>query len=432
MFGKPTDRGWSAMLLMRTGRGSLIRRPRTPRPRGRGPISRRCLAEIPVVMNSTSSSPSPITPSAPYRASVTSVAKSTIRCRTIGRESSDARVSPASRSASFRSRRSVIIANLPQPPLPMLVTPLCRALRPYGRRSTHGTLLYMNTAKGFKRILLATDGSEQAEAAIDAVIALGHGSSVQVRVVHVWNREVDERQRHWDVGGLNEARRLVDETVGCLRAAGLAAEPKICEASGDQVAASIALAAREFVADLVVLGSRGLSDWESIFMHSVSHMVLSVVDCPVLVVRGRPAVDLNEPRRVLLAIAGGSDVAPCVRAAIAAAKMPYSKVLVVHVVQAMFGAQGFAYVESDDEIHATMASAIEILNNAGVDAEGMVAHSGPVAKSVAEIATSWNADLIVVGSSRMGDLGSLILGSVSHGLLHRTELPVLVAERLKT
>ena len=31
----------------------------------------------------------------------------------------------------------------------------------------------MNTTKGFKRILLATDGSEQAEAAVDATIALG-------------------------------------------------------------------------------------------------------------------------------------------------------------------------------------------------------------------------------------------------------------------
>ena len=141
---------------------------------------------------------------------------------------------------------------------------------------------------------------------------------------------------------------------------------------------------------------------------------------------------MNEPRRVLLAIAGGDDVAPGVRAAVAAAKAPHSKVMVVHVAQAIFGAQGFAYVESDDEIQATMASAIRILRKIpGVQAEGVVAHAGPVAKAVAEIAVSWNADLIVVGSSRMGDLGSLLVGSVSHGLLHATERPVLVAERVK-
>lgn len=290
----------------------------------------------------------------------------------------------------------------------------------------------MNTTKGFKRILLATDGSEQAKAAVDAAIALGRPASAEVRVVHIWNLEVHQRHGHWDVEVRTEAERLVGETVGRLEAAGVAAEPEIRQASSDQVAATIILAAREFAADLVVLGARGLSDWQSIFRHSISHRVLSAVDCPVLVVRGRQAIDLNQPRRVLLAIAGGNDVAACVRAAVAAATAPGSKVMIVHVAQAIFVAQGFAYVESDDEIQATMATAIQLVRDAGVEAEGVVAHAGPVAKAVAEIAASWSADLIVVGSSRMGDVGSLLLGSVSHDLLHGTERPVLVAERVKS
>ena len=55
---------------------------------------------------------------------------------------------------------------------------------------------------------------------------------------------------------------------------------------------------------------------------------------------------------------------------------------------------------------------------------------GPVAKAVAETAKDWNADLIVIGSSRMRDIASLFLGSVSHDLLHMTDRPVLVAERV--
>jgi nucleotide-binding universal stress UspA family protein len=288
----------------------------------------------------------------------------------------------------------------------------------------------MNATRGFKRILLATDGSEQAQGAVDATVSLGRPASAEVRVVHVWNLDVYQRNGNVDVEGRGEAARQLDRTVGKLQAAGLAAEARLCQASTDQVASTIALAAREFAADLVVLGSRGLSDWQSIFKHSVSHQVLSAVDCPVLVVRGRSDVDLDRPRRVLIAIAGGDDVAPCVRAAVAAAEAPNSKVMVVHVAQAMVGVQGFAYVESDEDIHASISSAIESLNTAGVDAEGVVAPLGPVAESIAEMATSWNADLIVVGSSRMGDIGSLIVRSVSHGLLHETELPVLVSERV--
>lgn len=279
----------------------------------------------------------------------------------------------------------------------------------------------MSTVKGFKRIVLATDGSDQAEAAVDATIALGRDSSAEVNVVHVWNGD--------DNG---EARRRMTGTLYRLRAGGLFAEPKLSQANRDHVAATICQAARDFEADLVVVGSRGLSDWESIYKHSVSHEVLSATDCPVLVVRSRPSGGVGGPRRVLLAIAGGRDVEPGVRAAAAAAKGEGAKVMVVHVAQAIFGLNGEAYIESDAEIQATMATAIALVEQAGVTAEGMVAHAGPVAKSVAEIAAGWNADLIVVGSSRMGDVGSLVLGSVSHNLLHGTDRPVLIAERVKS
>ena len=290
----------------------------------------------------------------------------------------------------------------------------------------------MNASRGFNRILLATDGSEDAEAAVDATIALGRLSSTTVRVVHIWNLEVHHRHGHWDVEDRSEAHTLVNATVDRLTSAGLLAEPEIVRADGSHVATSITTVAREFSADLVVLGSRGLSDWQSIFQHSVSHQVLSVLDCPVLVVRGQPAGTAPPMRRILLAVAGGEDVAPAVRAAVAAASAASSTVMVVHVAQAIFGAQGFAYVEDDDEIQATMATTIKLLSDAGIEAEGLVAHSGPVAKTIAEIATTWNADLIVVSSSRMGDLAGALLGSVSHDLLHVSDRPVLIAERIRS
>lgn len=290
----------------------------------------------------------------------------------------------------------------------------------------------MDTSTGFNRILLATDGSEQAEAAVNATIELARFSTAKVRVVHIWNLEVHHRHGHWDVEDRSEARSLVNATVDRLMSAGLLAESEIVRADDSQIATSITTVAREFSADLVVLGSRGLSDWQSIFQHSVSHQLLSVLDCPVLVVRGGPSDDAPLMRRILLAVAGGKDVAPGVRAAVAAAAATASTVMVVHVVQAIFAAQGFAYVESEEEIQATMATAIKLLRESGIKAEGMVARSAPVAKAIADIATNWNADLIVVSSSRMGDLASMLLGSVSHDLLHVSDRPVLIAERVRS
>ena len=288
----------------------------------------------------------------------------------------------------------------------------------------------MSTTKRFERILLATDGSEAALAAVDAVIAIAKSPTAKVRVAHVWNLEVHHRHGFWDVEMRNEAEKLVDVTVERLLKSGVIAEREIDRADSKHVAAAIALSAREFKADLVVLGSRGLSDWQSMTRHSVSHELLCAVDCPLLIVRGWAAGSAAKVSKIVLAIAGGDDLAPAARAAIAVAGQDAS-VMVVHVAQAIVGAQGFAYVESEEEIRETMSHASELLLAADVSVQGVVAHQGPVAKAVAEIAADWNADLIVVGSSRMGDIGSIFLGSVSHKLLHMTGRPVLIAERIQ-
>jgi nucleotide-binding universal stress UspA family protein len=291
----------------------------------------------------------------------------------------------------------------------------------------------MGRSDGFQKVLLACDGSEEAERAVDATIALvrGSNSTAEIRIVHVWNLEVHYPSGHWDIELRSEAEKLVGTTVDRLKAAGLRADGEVLRADSQHVAVAVARAAREFMADLVVVGSRGLSDWQSMFKHSVSHQVLSALDCPVLIVGGKPLGSAGGARRVLLAIAGGDDLGPGVRAAIAAAAGTKSKVMVVHVVQAIIGGQGFAYVESDDEIRTTMATAIRLLGEAGVPSEGTVAHGGPVAKTVTEIAEAWKADVIVIGSSRMGDLSSLIFGSVSHHLLRTTAHPVLIGERVR-
>ncbi|HEV2139816.1 MAG TPA: universal stress protein, partial [Candidatus Dormibacteraeota bacterium] len=53
------------------------------------------------------------------------------------------------------------------------------------------------------------------------------------------------------------------------------------------IAEALAEAADQYHADLVVVGSRGLSDWQSLVLaHSVSHQLLTKVDCPVLIVKG--------------------------------------------------------------------------------------------------------------------------------------------------
>jgi len=288
----------------------------------------------------------------------------------------------------------------------------------------------MSSSKRFEKIFLATDGSEASQAAVEATIAIAKSPDAKVRVAHVWNLEVHHRHGLWDVELRSEAQRLVDATVERLLHAGVLADREICRADNKHVAAALAYAAKDFGADLVVVGSRGLSDWRSLIQHSVSHELLCRIDCPLLIVR-RWTVAAKPHRQVLLAIAGGDDIAPAARAAIAAAAAIDAQVLVAHVTQLIVTGQAFVYAESAEELRAIMANTIKLIEDAGISAQGIVSRPGRVADVIANIAEEWKADLIVTGSSRMGDLASMVLGSMSHELLHATDTPVLIAERVR-
>lgn len=285
--------------------------------------------------------------------------------------------------------------------------------------------------QGFGRILLATDGSEQAKAAVDVAASFARASAASVLVVHVWNLEVHHRHGVWDVEVRTEADALLKSTIARLRSTGVEADGLISRADHNHIAAAIAEAARTFKADLIVVGSRGLSDWASMLEHSTTHQLLSCVDCPLLIVRSTADAASHVAQRVLLAVAGGDDLLPATRAAAAAAAAPGSEVMVVHVAQCIVGVQGYAYVEPDQEIKATIDQATALLTDSGIAATALVADPGPVATVVAGVAADWRADVIVIGSSRMGDFGSLLLGSVTHDLLRATERPILVAERVR-
>src|SRR5689334_8755245 len=81
--------------------------------------------------------------------------------------------------------------------------------------------------RGFERILLATDGSDQADAATHGAAALAEPSNASVRVVHCWNLEVHHRHGVWDVEMRSEAEKLIGEAVRRLRALDVEADGRL-------------------------------------------------------------------------------------------------------------------------------------------------------------------------------------------------------------
>lgn len=140
----------------------------------------------------------------------------------------------------------------------------------------------------FRTLLLATDGSENARRATEAVIELATGLSIpSVLVVHVVGTAPSESQlvrAGLDVHALleEEARRAARPTLDLLD--GAEVPYTLRAALGDPAAVILGLVERESV-DLVVLGSRGLGALSGLVMGSVSQKIVQLAPCPVLIVK---------------------------------------------------------------------------------------------------------------------------------------------------
>ena len=75
--------------------------------------------------------------------------------------------------------------------------------------------------------------------------------------------------------------------------------------------------------------------------------------------------------------------------------------------------------------HAHIQNIAEKLRNDGIDATGLLIQ-GSIAESILKQADKLEAEMIVMGSHGRGAVYSLLVGSVSQGVLHDAKCPVLV------
>jgi nucleotide-binding universal stress UspA family protein len=136
----------------------------------------------------------------------------------------------------------------------------------------------------FEHIVLAVDGSTQSEKAIPVAAELAERSQGDVTVLHVrehvisWNVDVD-------LESPSEASELVDGIVRRLKDVGISALGEVRHAPAGLAPREILSTAAGVNADLIIIGSRGLTDWQGLLLGSVAHKVIHHATCPVLVVR---------------------------------------------------------------------------------------------------------------------------------------------------
>ncbi len=146
----------------------------------------------------------------------------------------------------------------------------------------------------FKKILLCSDGSEDSLKAAQAAGEIARMFDSQIVVLHVFNPAVLSSPNIDGPGGpflsavnfddfADEIHLAVEKSTGeVLEKAGV---PFTFRRELGHPVDRITALSKDEKADLVVIGSRGLSEWRSFLLGSVSSGVLHHVLCPVLVVR---------------------------------------------------------------------------------------------------------------------------------------------------
>lgn len=148
------------------------------------------------------------------------------------------------------------------------------------------------------RVLLAVDASPDAEAGARLLAELGMPKATRVTILHVIETADHVTSRLLASGRADLARLahdvlrarretaqgLLEQVQTRLRATGFSADAMLAEG---QAASQIIRAAQQQRADLVVLGSRGMTGVKRFLVGSVSRKVARHAPCSVLVVRAK-------------------------------------------------------------------------------------------------------------------------------------------------
>ena len=294
----------------------------------------------------------------------------------------------------------------------------------------------------FKKILLATDGSESSEIAARTTLDLSKSLDSEVHVIYVAHehpylhayyelRHQEDAERFRD-----EDQRMLEESVNQIREAGGTIAESYLRV-GD-AANEIVELAEELGVGLVVIGSRGHGRIRRALMGTVSTSVLRHAHCSALVVRG---YGTEQQRgyllgKILVAIDGSEEASSAAKAATEVAKATGSELHVIYAIQEEryrphLGPEMWEGWEEGFE-HAKRSARSWVEDQAermrGEGAKAVKSHLllGQPDAAIVWLAEELGAGLVVLGSRGLGGIRRTLIGSVSDSVVRHAHCPVMV------
>ena len=280
------------------------------------------------------------------------------------------------------------------------------------------------------KILVAVDNSPASQRVLDSAVSRCWPAHSLFCVLNVVNLQRFERLPALIEDATRESEELVGKAAEKMVAAGLNAFHR---SSPGHPRIDISCFAKEWGADLILVGSHGHGAIGRFLVGSVAQGVLRTAPCSVEIVRPTHDFSRNPGMKVLLAT-DGSECSLAAAQAVAAQPWPTgSRFRVLSVeelvtvgnqmeaasLSAVYPATLLERLVSDARNHAN--SAVEttkgILSRAGLELEGGETTAlGEPRAVILDTAKEWEADLIVLGSHGKRGVDRFLLGSVSEAV----------------
>ena len=283
------------------------------------------------------------------------------------------------------------------------------------------------------KTLLAVDGSDNAN---EAVRALQYFAMDRLVVLHALNvpkpaypmmvPEVAAELYHDLERSMRaDGERLLDRTVSLLPFHTGPVSRMIQAGSPAEV---ILTTAEEEKSDLIVMGARGLGPIKERVFGSVSHRILTAARCAKLIVPG----PVKTIERVLLPLRSSSDTEDAIRFLQLNPFRRSVELTLLSVLPSIHPSWGTAALAAQplqaremENAQLFLQSTANELKRSGYQVRTEVLTGAPV-ESILDRAHRLKADLILMGSRGRHGVLRLVLGSVSHAVLHHARCPVLV------
>lgn len=143
----------------------------------------------------------------------------------------------------------------------------------------------------YKHIVVAMDGSESSQRALDEAIHIGKYSNARLHVLFVADTAaLSSYPASYRAEVFGEARRMLDDVEARLRVHGVKCETQLLETRNltDSVARCLQRRVTQIPADVVVMGTYGRTGVKRLVLGSVAEAFLRHSTCPVLLVRLLP------------------------------------------------------------------------------------------------------------------------------------------------